>query len=157
MSSQPTKIQVKTEVKTAVLAYWHDKLSLEAESLSSLRYMKTRYLALTSCHPIFRTCGSSSWSVDKAICQARLFSGRAKFERLTRHLTPLNKEGLCTLPQCWGTHQSHQGTLESFLLSCPSLTQARQYLMLFTNSAITANPRITELVKKCLILNRHQF
>ena len=158
LNSQPNKLHVKKIVKSAVVSYWRDKMTSEAESLSSLRYLKTRFLSLTICHPFFRTCGSSVWEVEKATCQARLLSGRGKFERLTRHWTPWNQEGLCTLPDCWGTHVSHQGTIESFLLSCPSLQTIRQSLVIFTKTFISSTiPHLSSLVNMCLELNSVQF
>ena len=152
LRSQPNKLEVKTTVKTAVLAYWHAKLSSEAESLSSLRYLETRYLSLNKCHPLFSTCGSSYWDIEKAIS-----SGRGRLESLKRHWTPWNKEGFCTLPECWRTSVSHQGTIEAFLLSCPFLTLTRQFLVTYIQSVITTNSHLAEVISECLKLNEVQF
>ena len=112
LSSKPTKLQVKSMVKTAVLQFWLNNLRAKADALTSLKYLKTGFMGLTKCHPMFRTCGSSPWEVEKATTQARLISGRYRVEALSGHWTPGNKEGLCTLPDCWGTSLSHKGTIE---------------------------------------------
>ena len=66
-----------------VLQYWLALLRTQASSLPSLRYLRTEYLGLTRCHPIFTTCGSSPWEVEKATTQARLLSGRYRMEALS--------------------------------------------------------------------------
>ena len=73
LSSQPTKMQVKTRAKSAVLEFWLDKFGTKADSLL---YLKTRFLGLTKCHHKFRSCGSSPWQIEKVTTQARLLSGR---------------------------------------------------------------------------------
>ena len=74
--------------KAAVTDYWLEKLRLQAEGLISLKYLKSRFLGLSRCHPIFWTCGSSPWEVDKATTQAQLLSGRYRLESLTSHWVP---------------------------------------------------------------------
>ena len=128
ISYKPTKYQVKTMAKAAVTDYWLEKLRLKAEGLISLKYLKSRFLGLSRCHPIFWTCGSSPWEVDKATTQARLLSGRYRLESLTSHWVPWNREGMCSLPDCWKTAVAHEGTVQSFLLDCPSLSSTRQVL-----------------------------
>ena len=71
VSSQPTKIQVKSMAEAAVLQYWLHKLRSKADSLISLQYLKTEFMGLTRCHPLYRSCGSSPWEVEKATTQAR--------------------------------------------------------------------------------------
>ena len=100
LSSQPTKVQVKTMVKAAVLQYWLTDLRSKASTLTSLKFLKTQYLGLTKCHPIYSTCGSSPWEVEKATTQARMLSGRYRVEALTGHWVACNREGLCSLPAC---------------------------------------------------------
>ena len=157
LSSQPTKLQVKSKARSAVLEFWLDKLRDKADSLSSLQYLKTRFLGLTRCHPIFRTCGSSPWEVEKATTQARLLSGRYRVEALSGHWVPWNKGGLCTLPGCWGTDLSHKGTVESFLLTCPSLTTTRIALEEFNSKLIQANSFLLPMYNHCLAQDPVQF
>ena len=114
-------------------------------------------MGLTRCHPIFWTCGSSTWETEKAITQARLLSGRYRVEALSGHWTPWNRDGLCSLPWCWKSEGAHKGTIESFLLSCPSLSTTRALLTQFTANFLTANPDLLPLVNECLLSNPIQF
>ena len=157
LSNQPTKLHVKSISKTAILQYWLAMLRSQADSLISLQYMKTRFMGLTKCHPIFRLCGSSPWEVEKATTQARILSGRYRIEALTGHWTPGNREGMCTLPDCWRTPLSHPGTVEALLLNCPSLTTTRQALVLYNISFIQANPSLETLVSQCMEIDPTQF
>ena len=157
LSSQPTKLQVKSKARSAVLEFWLDKLRDKADSLSSLQYLKSRFLGLTRCHPIFRTCGSSPWEVEKATTQARLLSGRYRVEALSGHWVPWNRGGLCTLPGCWGSVGNHKGTVESFLMTCPSLTTTRMALEDFNSRLIQANSILFPLYNFCLAQDPVQF
>ena len=157
LTTQPSKLQVKTMCRAAVHQFWLTKLREHSANLPSLQYLKTGFLGLTRCHPLFSTCGSSPWEVQKATTQARLLSGRYRVESLSCHWTPWNKKGFCVLPDCWGTVGSHKGTIESFLLSCPSLFLTRQYLLEFQDRFIQANPHLHHLVKECLETDPVQF
>ena len=106
---------------------------------------------------IFTSCGSSPWEVEKATSQARLISGRYRMEALSGHWTPGNRDGLCTLPQCWGTEASHRGTVENMLLSCQSLSSHRADLMQFCCTFLSRSPKLTSLVKSCLNIDPVQF
>ena len=129
----------------------------QADFLPSLRYIRSRFLGLTRCHPIFRLCGSSPWEVEKATTQARLLSGRFMVGALTRHWVPWNREGLCTLPDCWGGADSHVGTIESFLLPCPSLSTTRLALTIYNQTYLSSNPDLLPLVHECMALDTVQF
>ena len=69
------------------------------------------------------------WEVEKATTQARLLPGRYGVEALSEHWVPWNKEGLCSVPLCWGSDDDHKGTVESLLLSCPFLSVTRADMM----------------------------
>ena len=157
LSSKPTKMSVKTMAKAAVLQYWLAVLRTKASCLSSLRYLKTEYLGLTKCHPIFTTCGSSPWEVEKATTQARMLSGRYRVDALTGHWVPWNREGLCSLPACWTSESNHQGTLESLLLSCPSLSETRADMMQLCWSFLDRFPQVSLLATACWALDPVQF
>ena len=157
LSSKPTKLQVKKAAKAVVLQYWLTSLRTKASSLSSLKYIKSEYLGLKMCHPIFTSCGSSPWEVEKATSQARLISGRYRVEALTGHWTPSNRNGLCRLPDCWGTEASHKGTVEAMLMSCPSLSSDRADLMQFCWTFLSRSPKLTSLVKSCIDIDPVQF
>ena len=132
------------------MQFWLDKLRSQTASLSSLKFLKTDFLGLTRCHPIFRTCSSSPWEVEKATTQARILSGRARLEGLTGHWVPGNKEGLCTLPDCWRTSAAHKGSVTDFLLSCPSLATTRESLQKFNKNFLQEYPNLSLLVDECL-------
>ena len=144
LSSKPSKLQMKTLTKSAVL----NTLRSQADTLSSLQYLQTKFLGLTRCHPLFRSCGSSPWEVEKATTQARLMSGRYMLESLTKHWVPWNREGLCSLPDCWGSSDSHEGTIECFLFSCPSLSSARTALADYKTCFLKSNPDLVALVER---------
>ena len=157
LSSRPSKHQVKSATKAAVHQYWLRQLRCKADTLSSLQYLRTKYLSLSRPHPIFWSCGSSPWEVEKGTAQARLLSGRSRLEALSSHWVPWNKGGLCTLPMCWGTEDSHRGTVEDFLLSCPSLFATRQALHQSNLSYLSANPNLETLANTCLESDPVQF
>ena len=59
---------------------------------------------------------------------------------------PGNRDGLCTLPEYWGISASHKGTVETFLLSCPSLSPTRLVLYNYTKILLEATPQLVPLV-----------
>ena len=155
--SKPTKLQVKKVTKSAVLEYWIAQLREKAESLSSLKYLRTKFLGLTRCHPLYWSCGSSPWEIEMATSQARLLSGRYRVEALSGHWVPWNTEGMCTLPECWKTDDAHNGSIESFLLSCPSLSSTRANLGEFKYNFLETNPDLLPLVTQCMTIDPVQF
>ena len=157
LSYQPSKTQVKRITKSAVLQFWLAKLRDQADSLPSLQYLRTEYLGLTRCHPIFSTCGSSPWELEKATTQARFLSGRYRVEALSGHWVPWNRDGMCTLPECWGSDSAHKGTLESLLISCPSLSSTRESLQEFQSKFFLNNPDLLLLATECLVSDPVQF
>ena len=157
LSYQPSKTQVKRITKSAVLQFWLAKLRDQADSLPSLQYLRTEYLGLTRCHPIFSTCGSSPWELEKATTQARFLSGRYRVEALSGHWVPWNRDGMCTLPECWGSDSAHKGTLESLLISCPSLSSTRESLQEFQSKFFHDNPDLLLLATECLVSDPVQF
>ena len=87
-------------------------------------------------------------------------SGRYRVEALSGHWIPWNREGYCTLPGCWKTSLSHKGTVETFLVSCPSLSSTRQYLeqsiCIFLQSQ-NSFPILESLVYECIAADPVQF
>ena len=106
---------------------------------------------------MFRLCGSSPREVEKASCQARLLSGRYRLEALSGHWTPWNKEGLCTLTECWRTAHVHKGTVESLLTSCHSLTPTRVAALEHTRQVMMSDSVLQQLVHQCLSQDAVQF
>ena len=66
-------------------------------------------------------------------------------------------EGMCTLPECWGTEQAHAGTVESLLTSCFSLSHTRVSVMENTMQAIMGESVMETLVQQCLRYDTVQF
>ena len=112
---------------------------------------------MTKCHPIFTTCGASPWEVEKATTQARFLSGRYRVEALSGHWVPWNREGLCSLPACWGSAANHKGTVESLLLSCPALSATRADLMQHCWSFLDRFPQMFTLATTCMAMDPVQF
>ena len=157
LDTRPSKWQVKAMARSAVLQYWRAKLQTKADSLPSLCYLRTGFISLTRCHPLFLSCGSSPWEVEKAVSQSRLLSGRYRLEALSGHWTPGNRAGLCALPECWDTPASHKGTVEAFLLTCPSLSATRLELTIATLRFQHDHPHLEEVVTECMAGNPVQF
>ena len=80
LKSPPSKVKAKTLVKAAVLKFWLADLREKAGRLKSLKYLRSEFLGLTRCHPMFWSCGSSPWEAEKATTKARLLSGRYRVE-----------------------------------------------------------------------------
>ena len=157
LTNKPSKLQSKKVTKAAVLEFWLDRLRVQADKVDSLCNLKTSYLGLTECHPLFSTCRSSPWETEKAVTQARLLSGRARLESVSKHWSPGNRLGLCTLPDCWETPSSHYGDLTAFLLTCPSLASTRRDMDEFTSLHLQDNPNLVEIVEKCQAIDPTQF
>ena len=143
--------------RAAVHEYWRNMLQTKTDTLVSLNYMRTEFMSLAKCHPLYTACGSSPWEVEKAVTQSRLLSGRYRLESLTGHWTPGNKGGLCSLHDCWGTPSSHKGDVEAFLLTCPSLSTTRIELTISTLRFLHDKPQLEEIVRQCLMLSPVQF
>ena len=107
-----------------MIDYWEQKLRAEAEFLPSLQNFNTKFMSLTTPHPIWETAGSNPYEVAKAVVQARMLSGRYRTELLCRHWSK-NKHGLCLSSTCTEIEE----TLEHILLWCPAYTITRQRLM----------------------------
>ena len=114
-------------------------------------------MGLCSSHPIFRLCGPSPWEVQKAISQARLLSGIYRFKALSGHWTAWNRDGLCTLSACWHTQSSHFGTVQTFLLSCVSLSHIRNALEHSTVQFFQRSSILETLVPLCIASDPVQF
>ena len=157
LTSQMSKAQVKNMTRSAVHQYWRKELQTKADVLSSLCYMKTAFMSLTATHPLFTSCLSSPWETEKTVIQARHLSGRCRLEALSGHWTPGNRGGLCTLPDCWGTPACYKGSVESFLLTCPSLADTRIELAISNLRFLHDHPDLEDLVRQCLVTDEVQF
>ena len=140
------KLHYKSLVKSSVLCYWQVKLRARAASLDSLRYFQPDYMSLVKPHPIWTSCNSNPYEVNKAIVQARMLSGRYPTDKMRRHWTQ-NKAGLCILQGCSG---ESLGSLEHLLLSCPALQPSRQISIHFLLSVAHEYPIVKDVVMDIL-------
>ena len=66
LQEQPDKEVFKSQVKLSVQEYWQKTLVGEADSLHSLTYFKPNFMSLSKPHPLWTTCGSNPYEVNKA-------------------------------------------------------------------------------------------
>ena len=148
LDSPQSKHSFKNLTRSAVVDYWEQNLRGQATLLSSLKYFNPCFMSLSKTHPLFSTCGSSSYQVLKASIQAKFLSGRARVEDLTRHWDLGNREGYCLL--CKFVKPT-LGNLEHFLLGggCPALVEARMTMMSFFQAYLVSRPHLLPLFRAC--------
>ena len=148
LQSLPPKYSLKAFVKAHVVDFWEHRLRSEAATHHSLVYFKPNFMSLLHPHPIWTTCGSNSFEVNKAITQARMLSGRYLTDQLAHHWTN-NRAGICLLKAC-----SNQalGSLEHIILHCPALHATRQKLIDLCLEVASKYPPVKAVIE--LILNR---
>ena len=78
---------------------------------------------------------------------ARMLSGRYRTDRLTRHWTPSNPQGLCRLPGCG----DQEGTLAHILLYCPALSQSRFNMIRLWSSFMVSRPLLLLIISRYTI------
>ena len=120
LQSPPKHLYWKKLTKSRILDWWTAKFRGEAEHLDSLQFFNPSFMSLSSPHPLWTSAGSP-FEVRKAVISARMLSGRYRTDRLMRHWSTSNPDGLCRLPGCEG----QLGTLPHILLHCPALAAAR--------------------------------
>ena len=108
LASPLSKTSYKSMIKSRVTDYWERFLRKSAAPKDSLLYFNPDFMSLRKCHPIWTSCSANPFEVNKAICQARLLSGRYRCDWACRHWSRTNKDGFCFL--CPG--QSIPGTIE---------------------------------------------
>ena len=140
------KSKFKSLVKSRVIDYWEVKLRSDALSLGSLEFFHPQYMSLVKPHPLWTTCNSNPFEVNKAIVQARMLSGRYPTDKLVRHWSK-NKSGVCLLPGCSGTAL---GSLEHILLQCPALHSTHHRLEQLSLCVTTMYPPVADLIKTLL-------
>ena len=72
----PPKTKYKRLVKSHIIDFWELKFRADAAPLDSLLYFNPNFMSLLRPHPIWTTCGSNPFEVNKAITQARMLLGR---------------------------------------------------------------------------------
>ena len=141
MQSPPTQYQWKSLTKAKVVDWWQVKLRGEADHLDSLVYFKPSFMSLSSPHPLWTTA-KSPFEVRKAVITARMLSGRYRTDRLMRHWSRSNPEGLCRLPGCYG----EDGTLPHILLHCPALAETRANGISLWSSFLVSRPWLLPVI-----------
>ena len=127
LSNPPSKSSFKSLVTLRVLDFWQAKLRADSSSKSSLSYFNPSYMSLSSPHPLWLTCSSNSFEVNKATIQATFVSGRYISDFRARHWNLDNPNGYCLL--CPGLQ--HLGTLQHLLLDCAALNEKRLQIIKF--------------------------
>ena len=115
------------------------------------------FSTLWICHILFRSCLSSPWETKKAVCQARMLSGRYRIEHLTKHWNIAHSDGNCCLQDCRRSDLVHSGSLENMLNLCPSLASARLQFCDFADSYFVLYPELSDMIRTCLSENPTQF
>ena len=141
LQSPPTHMSWKKLTKSKVLDWWTSKFRGEAEHLDSLQLFNPSFMSLSSPHPMWTSAGSP-FEVRKAVITARMLSGRYRTDRLMRHWSTSNPDGLCRLPTCEG----QLGTLEHILLQCPALAAARADCIAHWSAFLVPRPWLFPIV-----------
>ena len=142
LSHPRTKSEFKSLVKSAVTNFWEKFLRSEASLLPSLSFFKPHFMSLTCPHPMFTSCDSNPFEVNKSISMAALLSGRYKSDYLARHWDQDNKDGHCRL--CPGSLS--QGDILHLLVLCPTLQETRDKLVKHWVTKTADHPQLSQLI-----------
>ena len=99
-------------------------------------------MSLKQCHPLWTSCSSNPFEVNKAVCQARLLSGRYRSDWSCRYWSRSNKNGFCVLCPDLST----PGTIEHMLVSCPALGDKRELLLSYWKQQAHNCPLLQDLL-----------
>ena len=97
LSKPLTKATFKSQISQKVLDLWQIILRSEACPKTSLYLFNPNYMSVSSTHPIWTSCSSNPFEVNKATVQAALLSGRYRTNYLSRHWNSANPHGFCLL------------------------------------------------------------
>ena len=126
-----------------VTDFWQQNLREHAAPLTSLRYLKTQYISLTSPHPMWSTA-TDSFSVNKLVVVARMLSGRFRCGSLVRHFSPA-ETGICKL--CLTEIED----IEHILLpKCPLLQTKRPQLLQYARERLETSPVSLNIFEKAV-------
>ena len=92
LASPLSKTSYKSMIKSRVTDYWERLLRKSAAPKDSLLYFNPDFMSLRKCHPIWTSCSANPFEVNKAICQARLLSGRYQCDWACRHWSRTGQE-----------------------------------------------------------------
>ena len=146
LAQPPSKAAFKSLVKLKVVDSWQQTLRQEASSKDSLLFFNPSYMSISIPHPLWTSCSSNSFEVNKAIIQASFLSGRYKTDYLARHWNHSNPAGYCLL--C--PDKFIPGTLQHLLLECEAFDDKRQSLCKFWIQQSDDNPHLLQLLQDIL-------
>ena len=143
-----TKTRYRSLVKSKVVDFWETNLREEAVKMkeNSLKYFCAEFMSLSKPHPIWTTCGSNPFEINKAVVQAKMLSGRYVTDRLSRHWTQ-NKSGTCSIPGCSG---QDLGSLEHLLLYCPALSDTRDKMLRLCQAVASEHEHLHFIISSVL-------
>ena len=147
LSHPPPKSSFKNLVKKRIVDFWQEKYRTEqtpdTESYKpSLKYFQPQFMSLLKPHPLWTTCKSNPFEVNKSVVVARLLSGRYRSDWHCRHWSLTNKEGHCLL--CPG--ENLPGDIEHLLVNCRALEDKRQLLYKFWTQHSAENLSLRNLL-----------
>ena len=143
----PPKKQFNKQCKIKIIEYWHNKLSVDACNLPSLRYLNASFLSLTRPHPIWASLDSNPYQARAASVQALFLSGRYRTEKLCRFWSQ-NKDGDCLLYPC--LNLKHVEDRKHILLQCAALERTRRRLYQLSLTLISDMPLLAPIIREYL-------
>ena len=148
LNNPPRKQVLKKLIKSKVMEFWEANLRLTSSSLPSLEFFKCQFYSLSKPHPIWTSAGSNPYEVERAICQARMLSGRYRTCWFSRHWSG-DKTGSCSLPTC--KQSPVPGTLSHILVDCLDLQPARSRVFRMWSDYLKNNPILIPIISKYTI------
>ena len=118
----------------------------EASSKDSLLFFNPNFMSISRPHPLWTSCSSNPFEVNKAIVQASFLSGRYTTDYLARHWNHSNPAGYCLL--C--PDKFIPGTLQHLLLECDAFHTKRQSICEFWMKQADDNPHLLQLLQDML-------
>ena len=130
-------------MKINVLQFWQAQLRNSAARLqdSSLCYFKPDFMSLDKPHPLWTTCGASSYETNKACIQAKYLSGRFRTDKLLSHFSKANSIFCQLHPE-----QPMVGDLEHHLVLCPALEERRSLLFEYWDSLTSCSTPCRDII-----------
>ena len=136
----------KSHVTQKVLDHWQVSLRREVMSKNSLLFFNPSSMSLSLPHPLWTSCSSNPFEVNKARVQAALLSVRYKTDYLSRHWNFSNPNGFCIL--CPGKFLF--GTVHHFLVHCDALSETRSRIIDLWSASAEDNVNIHHLLMQLL-------
>ena len=99
-------------------------------------------MSLSKPHPLWTTCGSNSYEVNKACIQAKYLSGRFRTDTLLHHFSKANSR-FCQLHP----DDEEVGDLVHHLVLCPVLADRRELIFEYWDTLVADNLPCQEILK----------